>query len=78
MQIVVFSAKGTISKATSKMFAKENHFFFLYSPGTFEYHPVSLNIKFGVNLENNVIKTSVSRFNLYGKYQTVWTNQDHF
>ena len=31
-QIVVFSAK-----ATNKMFAKENHFF-LYSPGTFEFH----------------------------------------
>ena len=27
VQIVVFSAKGTISKATNKMFAKENQFF---------------------------------------------------
>ena len=26
VQIVVFSAKGTISKATNKMFAKENQF----------------------------------------------------
>ena len=27
VQIVVFSAKGTISKATNKMFGKENQFF---------------------------------------------------
>ena len=30
MQIVVVNAKGTISKATNKMFAKENQFFFFY------------------------------------------------
>ena len=30
LQIVVFSAKGTFSKATNKMFAKENKFFVFF------------------------------------------------
>ena len=42
VQIGVFSAKGTISKATNKMFLKEIQFFiFLYSPGFFEFHLVN-------------------------------------
>ena len=30
MQIIVFSAKGTISKATNKVLAKENSFFIFF------------------------------------------------
>ena len=37
LQIVVFSAKGTISKATNKMFAKENQFLF-YLIGSCSYY----------------------------------------
>ena len=33
----------------------------------------SLNIKFGVNRMFHVLKTTVYRFDLYGRYQTLWT-----
>ena len=38
----------------------------------------SLNIKFGVNRTFHVLKTTVYRFDLYGKYQTLWTDDDNF
>ena len=42
VQIVVFSAKGTISKATNKMCAKENQFFgFFYKVLELELHLIN-------------------------------------
>ena len=38
----------------------------------------SLNIKFGVNRTFQVLKTPVYRFGLYGRYQTLWTDDDNF
>ena len=38
----------------------------------------SLNIKFGVNRSFHVLKPTVYRFNLYGRQQTVWTDNDNF
>ena len=38
----------------------------------------SLNIKFGVNRTFHVLKTSVYRFDLYGRYRTLWTGDDNF
>ena len=38
----------------------------------------SLNIKFGVNRTFQVLKTPVYRFDLYGRYQVLWTNDDNF
>ena len=38
----------------------------------------SLNIKFGVNRTFHVLKTTVYRFDLYGRYRTLWTNDDNF
>ena len=39
---------------------------------------ISLNIKFGVNRTFHVLKTPVHRFDLYGRYRTLWTDDDHF
>ena len=39
---------------------------------------ISLNIKFGVNRTFHVLKTTVYRFDLYGRYQTLWTDDDRF
>ena len=39
---------------------------------------ISLNIKFGVNRTFHVVKTKVYRFDLYGRYQTLWTDDDNF
>ena len=38
----------------------------------------SLNIKFGVNRTFHVLKTPVYRFDLYGIYRTLWTDDDNF
>ena len=38
----------------------------------------SLNIKFGVNPTVHVLKTPVYRFDLYGTYRTLWTDDDNF
>ena len=38
----------------------------------------SLNIQFGVNRSIHVLKTPVYRFDLYGRYQTLWTDDDNF
>ena len=38
----------------------------------------SLNIKFGVNRTTHVVKTKVYRFDLYGRYRTLWTDDDCF
>ena len=38
----------------------------------------SLNIKFGVNRTFHMLKTSVYRFDLYGRYRTLWTDDDYF
>ena len=37
---------------------------------------ISLNIKFGVNRTFHVLKTTVYRFDLYGKYGTLSTDDD--
>ena len=37
-----------------------------------------LNIKFGVNRTFRVLKAPVCRFDLYGRYQTLWTDDDTF
>ena len=37
----------------------------------------SINIKFGGNRTFHVLKTAVYRFDLYGKYQTLWTDDDN-
>ena len=48
----------------------------------FGYHVNSkhiiLNIKFGVNRMFHVVKTPVYRFDLYGRYRTLWTDDDNF
>ena len=38
----------------------------------------SLNIKFGANRTFYVPKTPVYRFNLYGRYKTLWTDDKLF
>ena len=38
----------------------------------------SLNIKFGVNRTFHVLKTPVYRFDLYGRYRTLQTDDDNF
>ena len=38
----------------------------------------SLNIKLGVNRTFHVLKTTVYRFDIYGKYRTLWTLDDNF
>ena len=38
----------------------------------------TLNIKFGVNRMFHVLKTSVYRFDLYRRCQTLWTDDDYF
>ena len=38
----------------------------------------SLSIKFGVNRTLLVLKTLVYRFDLYGRYQTLWTDDYNF
>ena len=38
----------------------------------------SLNIKFGVIQTFQVLKTTVYRFDLYGRYWTLWTDDDNF
>ena len=38
----------------------------------------SLNIKFGVNRTFHVLKTTVYRFDLCGRYRTLWTVGDNF
>ena len=38
----------------------------------------SLDIKFGVNRTLYVLKTPVYRFDLYGRYRTLWTDDDNF
>ena len=38
----------------------------------------NVNIKFGVNRTIHVLKTAVYRFDLYGRYQTLWTGDDNF
>ena len=42
------------------------------------YIYIILNIKFGVNRMFHVVKTSVYRFDLYGWYRTLWTDEDNF
>ena len=48
----------------------------------FGYHfnnqHIILNIKFGVNRMFHVVKTTVYRFDIYGRYQTLWTDDDNF
>ena len=48
----------------------------------FGYHVNSLhiilNIKFGVNRMFHVLKIPVYRFDLYGRYRTLWTDDDNF
>ena len=48
----------------------------------FGYHVNSqhilLNIKFGVNWMFHVLKAPVYRFELYGRYQILWTDIAHF
>ena len=39
---------------------------------------LSLNIKFGVNRTFHILKTPVYRFDLYGRNQTLWTDDDNF
>ena len=38
----------------------------------------SLNIKFGENRTFHVLKTTVYRFDLYGRYWTLFTDDDNF
>ena len=38
----------------------------------------SLNSHFGVNRTFHVLKTPVYRFDLYGRYRTLWTDDDNF
>ena len=48
----------------------------------FGYHlnsqHIILNIKFGVNRMFHVVKTPVQRFDLYGRYRTLQTDDDNF
>ena len=39
---------------------------------------ISLNIKFGEIRMFHVLKTPVFLFDLYGKYQILWTDEDNF
>ena len=39
---------------------------------------INLNIKFGVNRTLHVLKTTVYRFDLYGRYWTLWTDDEIF
>ena len=38
----------------------------------------SLNIAFGVTRTFHVVTTPVYRFDLYGRYRTLWTDEDNF
>ena len=38
----------------------------------------SLNIKFGVNRMFHVLKIAVYRFDIYGRYRALWTDEAHF
>ena len=38
----------------------------------------SLTIKFGVNRAFHVLKTPVYQFGLYGRYRTLWTDDNYF
>ena len=49
----------------------------IYGGITYSQH-TSLNIKFGVNRTFHVLKTPVYRFDLDGRYQTLWTDDDNF
>ena len=57
---------------------------FDYIGGTGPYGPmmvifiISLNIKFGVNRMFHVLKAPVYQFDLYGRYQSLWTDDDNF
>ena len=44
----------------------------------FQSKYTSVNIKFGVNQTFHVLKTPVYWFVLYGRYQTLWTDDDNF
>ena len=46
--------------------------------GIIQSQSASLNIKFAVNRTFHVLKTPVYRFDLYGRYQTLWTDDDNF
>ena len=46
--------------------------------GSIESQYTSLNIKFGVNRTFPVLKTSVYRFDIYGRYETLLTDDDNF
>ena len=37
-----------------------------------------ININFGVNRTFHVLKTTIYRFDLYVRYQTLWTDDDNF
>ena len=46
--------------------------------GLIQSQYTSQNIKFGVNQTFHVLKTTIYRFDLYGGYQTLWTDDDNF
>ena len=46
--------------------------------GIIQSQYTSLYIKFGVNRTFHVLKITVYRFDLYGRYQTLWTDDDNF
>ena len=46
--------------------------------GNHVYNETILNIKFGVNRMFHVVKTPVYRFDLYGRYRTLWTDDENF
>ena len=39
---------------------------------------IILNIKYYVNRMFHVVKTPVYRFDLYGRYRSMWTDDDHY
>ena len=59
---------GTGPRVSSKIIFR-NH---VYSCHTIQ------NIKFGVNRMFHVLKTPVYRFDYYGRYRILWTDEDNF
>ena len=51
---------------------------YMGGPGPAHRQHTSLNTKFGVNRTFHVLKTPVYRFVLYGRYQTLKTDDDNF
>ena len=73
------------------MYSRPQYTDLTYMGGTRPFGPMSkifgtvikswhkrLTIKFGVHQTYHVLKTPVYRFDLYGRYQTLWTDEQNF